>query len=296
MKTDLYSKIDSNKNKTWLIMLGFVIFFSIFIYVISYLFADPSVAPLFLPVALLFSTFSSIGSYYYSDKIVLSTAGAKEAGGPEFQQYRNIVTNLSMSAGLPTPKCYYITDTAPNAFATGRDPEHGVICVTTGLIQKLNRAELEGVIAHELSHIKNFDIRLMSIVAVLVGSVVLIADWALRSRLWGKKGNNEGSNGLIVAIALIFAILTPLVAQIIQLAISRNREFLADASGAYLTRYPKGLADALVKISADTEPLEAANRGTAHMYIANPFKGKQISKLFATHPPVEERIKKLMEM
>lgn len=277
-------------------MLGFVVFFSAFIYVVSYLFAEPSVAPLFLPIALAFSAISSVGSYYYSDKIVLATSGAKEASGPQFSQYRNIVQNLSIVAGVPTPKCYFIEDSAPNAFATGRDPKHGVVCVTTGLLQKLNRAELEGVIAHELAHIKNFDIRLMSIVAVLVGSIVLIADWALRSRLWGRDNDSKNSNGLIIAVALIFAILTPLVAQIIQLAVSRNREYLADASGAYLTRYPKGLADALVKISADTEPLEAANRGTAHMYIANPFKGKNISKLFATHPPVEERIKRLMGM
>jgi len=207
------------------------------------------------------------------------------------------------------PRVYIIDDTAPNAFATGRDPKHAVVCVTTGILQKLQKTELEGVIAHELSHIGNYDIRVMTLVVVLVGTITLLADWLLRASFFGggrKRSNDSGGNQLaaIIAIAgLILAILSPLIATLIKLAVSRKREYLADASGALLTRYPEGLAKALEKISKDTEPLEAANKATAHMYIVNPLKEHQgkdsvgwFAKMFNTHPPIEDRIKKLREM
>jgi heat shock protein HtpX len=199
------------------------------------------------------------------------------------------------------PKIYTIDDSAPNAFATGRDPKHGVICFTTGILSKLNKQELEGVTAHELSHIGNRDTLMMSVVSVLVGTIALMADWFMRS-MWLGRGNNDRSNssGLLLAFGIIAAILAPIIASLIQLAVSRKREFLADASGILLTRYPEGLASALKKISADREPLEVANRGTAHLYIVNPLKGSQaldgFAQLFSTHPPIEARIKALREM
>ena len=296
--TSLYSQIDHNKRETWIILVLFVLIISGLVYLFSYILGGSDYAFFLFPLAFLFSVFSSVGSYYFSDKVVLAVSGAKKADGTEFTQYKNIVENLSIVAGVPKPECFYIEDTAPNAFATGRDPNHAVICVTTGLLQKLDRAELEGVIAHEMAHIKNYDIRLMAVVAVLVGSIALIADWMLRSSF--RRGNDRRSGGgILILLALIAALLTPIIAQLIKLAMSRNREFLADATGAYFTRYPKGLADALIKISEDTEALEAANKGTAQMYIINPFKGKHakgISGLFSTHPPMEERVKRLQSM
>lgn len=225
--------------------------------------------------------------------------------------------NLCITAGLPTPRIYIIDDTAPNAFATGRDPKHAVVCFTTGILQKLEKTELEGVVAHELSHIGNYDIRVMTLVVVLVGTVTLLADWMLRASFFGgrRKSNSEGGGQLqiiLIVVGIILAILSPIIATLIKLAVSRKREFLADASGALLTRYPEGLAKALEKISADKEPLEAANKATAHMYIVNPFhedKGTStslgatsaggrswFSKMFNTHPPVEERVRRLREM
>ena len=297
---DLYSQIDSNKRKTWLIVIFFVFILTGLVYLFSYILGGEEYAFAFVPLAFIVSVFSSIGSYYFSDKIVLAVSGAKKAEGHEFQQLHNLVENLSIAAGVTKPQVYYIDDSAPNAFATGRDPKHAVICVTTGLLQKLERDELEGVIAHELGHVKNYDIRLMAIVAVLVGSIALIADWMLRSTFYGGRDRDRKSGGgILIFIAIFAAILTPIIAQLIKLALSRNREYLADSTGAYLTRYPKGLADALIKISQDREPLEAANKGTAHMYIVNPFKGelaKGFANMFSTHPPVEERIKRLMQM
>lgn len=296
----IYTHKDSNIRKTWLLVLLFIFFITGIGYVFSYAYNDPSI----LVLAVLVSIFSSFFSYWYSDKIVLLMSKARLVTREQGKELYNIVENLCITAGLPVPKIYIIDDTAPNAFATGRNPQHAVVAVTTGILQKLDRAELEGVIAHELSHIGNRDILLSTIVAVLVGSVVLISDWFLRWTWWGggrRSRDNEGGNGqiqmIIFLIAIVLAILAPLVATVIQLAISRKREFLADASGALLTRYPEGLASALKKISADQEPLEVANKATAHLYIVNPLKGKSaknwLAKLFTTHPPVEERMKAL---
>jgi heat shock protein HtpX len=212
-----------------------------------------------------------------------------------------LVENLTIAAGLPMPRVYIIADSAPNAFATGRDPKHGVVCVTTGLLEKLNKVELEGVLAHELSHIGNYDIRFMTLVVVMVGTITLLADWLLRfSFFGGRSRENRDSNGIFLLIGLVLAILSPIVATLMQLAINRKREFLADASGALLTRHPEGLASALEKIAGDQEPLEAANKATAPLYIVNPLKGDSaksfLAGLFNTHPPIEERIKRLREM
>jgi len=254
-------------------------------------------------IALIVSGLMSFTSYYWSDKLILSISGAREANRSEFFDFYTIAENLSLSQRLPKPKLYVIEDTAMNAFATGRDPEHAVICCTTGILSRLNRSELEGVIAHELSHVKNYDIRLMSVVTVLVGLIALLADWFLRLSYFGggKKNDSKSGNQLQVIMfvaGILLALLSPLIANLIKLAISRRREFLADASAAGMTKNPTGLARALEKISADHEPLEAANKATAHLYIANPLKNLHggigmFAKAFSTHPPVTERIKAL---
>lgn len=252
-------------------------------------------------LALIISGLISFGSYYWSDQAVLALSSAKQIKKGDNPTLYTLVENLSIGAGIPMPRLYIIDDTAPNAFATGRDPKHAVVCVTTGILQKLSKVELEGVIAHELSHIRNYDIRLMSIVVILVGVVTLMADMFLRIR-WSRGGGRKAgqAQAIFMLIGIILALLSPIIASLIQLAISRKREYLADASGALLTRYPEGLAGALEKLAKDREPLEAANNATAHLYIVNPFKGKEISSWFAglfnTHPPIEERIKILRSM
>lgn len=299
----LYTHSDSNRRKTWLLIAGFLVF----IMIVGYIFAAALNDSTILYVAVIFSVLSSFISYWYSDKIVLAMSDAHEVNHENGREIYHLVENLCITAGLPTPKIYIIDDTAPNAFATGRDPEHAVIAVTSGLLEKLEKSELEGVIAHELSHIGNRDILLATIVTVLVGVIVLLADWFRRiSFFGGRKNNNREENGqlgLIIGIlAIIFSILAPLFAYLMQFAISRKREFMADANGALLTRYPEGLARALEKISRDSEPLEVANRATAHLYFASPFKedgGRKINwfvKLFMTHPPVEDRIKALNDL
>ena len=255
--------------------------------------------------ALLLAVGMTVGSYYYSDKIVLAMSKARPVTKEEFPYLYNVVEGLTIAAGLPPPRCYVIDDTAPNAFATGRNPKNSVIVVTTGLLDKLNRVELEGVIAHEMSHIKNYDVLLQTLVVVMVGIVALLSDWMRRTFWWGggrrrssDRGKGSGGAAIILALALIMAILSPLIAQLIRFAVSRKREFLADANGAMLTRYPPGLASALRKISADKEPLEAANKATAHLYIVNPLKDIRgpVNRLFSTHPPIEERIAALEKM
>lgn len=253
-------------------------------------------------IALVVAITMSWTSYYYSDRIVLTMSRARPVKKEEFPYLYNVVEGLAIAADIPTPKMYVIEDTAPNAFATGRDPEHSAIVVTTGLLEKLNRVELEGVIAHEMSHIKNYDIRFATLVVVMVGSVTLLSDWLLRSFWWGggrRRNEDRGEiNVILMVVGLILAILAPLIAQLMRLALSRQREFLADASGAMLTRYPEGLAGALEKLAADREPLEVANKATAHLYIVNPLKNLKgsVNNLFNTHPPMEERVKKLKEM
>jgi len=248
-------------------------------------------------IALMAAIIMTWTSYYYSDQMVLSMSGARPVTHEEEPHLWNTVEGLSLAAGVP--KLYLIEDSAPNAFATGRDPQHAALAVTRGLLDKMNRVELEGVIGHEMAHIRNYDIRFMMLVAVLVGTVVLLSDWMTRS-LWygGRRRRGSGGGGILALIGLVFVILSPLFAQLMRLAMSRRREFLADAEGARLTRYPEGLASALEKISADPDPLEAANKATAHLFIYNPLRdyGGWLNNLFSTHPPVEERAKLLREM
>lgn len=295
----IYNQISANKWRTWIIMTLFVVFIT----TLFYIFGQASgYGASFVGIALIISGITSWASYYYSDQVVLAMSGAKYVEKKDNPTLYRLVENLTIGAGMPLPKIYIIEDTATNAFATGRDPQHAVICFTTGILQKLTKSELEGVAAHELSHVQNYDIRLMSIVTILVGTVTLAADFFLRSLWFRDRDNNGGGNAQLIFLVLgiALAILSPIVATLIQLSISRKREYLADASGALLTRYPEGLASALEKIAKDKEPLEAANNATAHLYIANPFKGKQIgswlSSLFNTHPPIEDRIKILRSM
>lgn len=288
----MYKQIDSNKRKTLL----FVFLFLIFIIGLGWIFGQVLDRAWILPAAVVFSIFQALISYYYSDKITLAVSRAQEVPRREpFLEIHRTVENLAITAGLPKPKIYLINDSAPNAFATGRDPKHSSIAVTSGLLEKLDKTELEGVISHELSHIGNYDIRLMTIVVVLYGIVALASDWFLRS-LWFRNREDRQTQGILILVGVVLAVLAPIAALLIQLAISRKREYLADASGALLTRYPDGLVSALEKISKDQEPLEVANRATAHLYIVNPFKAKSLVALFSTHPPVEDRIKKLEEM
>ena len=287
----LYTQQNSNIKKTWLLMTIF------FVVVISmgWIFSDVFKNTSILYFAVIFSLIMNVGSYWYSDKIALKMSGATPADKTKFKDLHNIVENLSITAGLPKPKVYIIQDSSPNAFATGRNAKNSAVAVTTGLLNILDRSELEGVIAHELSHIGNRDILLSTIVVVLVGFVALLADWFRWSLWFGGNRNSENNGGnIMMIVGIILAILAPIAVTLIQLAISRKREFLADASGALLTRYPEGLASALKKISNSNIPLKKANRATAHMYIANPFKAKNVSKMFMTHPPVEERIKALV--
>ena len=293
---NIYEQVDENKFRSVVVVASFIIFITAATYLITYSLGYDLSA---VGIALIFSGLFSFISYYNSDKIILGISGASPANKKDHFEFYTVTENLSRVARIPMPKLYVIDVTAMNAFATGRDPEHAVVCATTGILSKLNRTELEGVVAHELSHIRNYDIRLMSIVTILVGLITLLADILLRTRMRGKSDREEGNLGAILMIAgIIMALLSPVVAQLIQLAISRRREFFADASGALLTKYPAGLASALEKISADKEPLEAANKATAHLYIANPLKNHHDSigwfaGLFNTHPPVKERIKAL---
>lgn len=250
-------------------------------------------------IALVLAGLTSIGSYYYSDKLVLATTGAKEIKKNDYPKYYRIVENLCIASGLPMPKVYIMDDLSPNAFATGRDPKHAVVCATTGLLQILDDAELEGVIAHELSHIKNYDIRVMGIVAILVGFIAILSDLFIRASFFSDSEDNRG-NTIFLILAIIFAILSPIAATLIQLSVSRKREYLADASGALLTRYPEGLALALEKLAKDKTAPKNASNATAHLFIENPFDNKKVknffTSLFNTHPPLEDRIRILRTM
>lgn len=298
---NVYEQVDQNKQRSLFIITIFIVFIVVVSWVLATAFGYGLET---VGIAFIFAGLMSFASYWFGDKIILTISGAKQVTRGEFFNFYTVTENLCLGTNLPMPKLFVIDDTAPNAFATGRDPQHAVVCATTGLLSKLDRTELEGVIAHELSHVRNYDTRLMAIVAILVGMLALLADWFIRGSLFrGNRENREdrGNMGAILfIIGIILAILSPIIAQLIQLAISRRREFLADASGVLITKYPEGLISALEKISADQEPLEAANRATAHLYIVNPFKGKQfsegISHLFNTHPPLEERIKALKGM
>jgi heat shock protein HtpX len=296
----LYNQKDSNIRLTWVYLTGFLVF----VIGIGYVFARAMGNSNILYIAVIFAVLMNFVSYWWSDKIVLAMSNAKEVTPENARELYRMVENLCMTAGLPLPKIYIIPDSAPNAFATGRDPKHAAIAFTTGILDKLERRELEGVAAHELSHVGNRDILLGTVVTVLVGFIALLSDWFMHWSIFGGRKNDEEEGGgqlqlIFTIVAFGLAIFAPIAATLMQLAISRKREFLADADGALLTRFPEGLASALEKISGDQEVLEVANKATAHMYIVNPLKGAQaggFARLFMTHPPIEERIKRLREM
>ncbi len=296
----VYSQIANNKAKTYLIMGLFTIIFTGFFYIIGKYFGGGS-GSFYALMGFGISFVTSVYSYYNSDKLVLSTTRAREVTKEEYFDFYTVTENLSIASGMPMPKIYVIDDPSPNAFATGRDPKHGVVCATTGLLQMMDRSELEGVIAHELSHIQNYDILVSTVTAVLVGTIGLAADWIMRSLWWGGGRDDDRPRHPAMMILLIVAlVITPIVATLIQLAVSRRREFLADASGALLTRYPEGLASALEKIASYPRGVSSATTSTAHLFISNPFKEKRtmswLTNLFSTHPPVEQRISILKKM
>ncbi len=289
----LYTHKDSNIRKTYLLFVVFLIV----IIGIGWFFSQVYNAPEILIIAVIFSVGMSITSYWYSDKLVLRMAHAIPVTIQSHPELYRIVENLSITAGLPIPKIYWIDEVAPNAFATGRDPKHAVIAVTQGLLEKLSKSELEGVIAHELSHIGNRDMLVGTVAVILVGFISLASDLFMRMS-FGRRGRSDrGGSPIILIIAIIFSILAPIVATLLHLAISRKREFLADASGSLLTRYPEGLASALEKLALDHTPLSVANNTTSHLWFEDPFEGKGkvsfLNKMFMTHPPIEERIKAL---
>ena len=308
-----YDLIQKNKRDSWILIFSFLVVITLIGWVFARIYNNSAI----LYLAVIISVGSSLFSYYFADSITLAVSKAQEVDRNSNQELYRIVENLCIAAGIQAPKIYIIDDMAPNAFATGRDPKHAVICYTRGILAKLNKIELEGVTAHELSHIGNYDIRLMTLVVVLVGMVTLLSNWFLRFSFFGGRRKSNDSNGgnigmILFVVGIVLAILSPVIATIIKLAVSRQREYLADASGALLTRYPEGLALALEKISADTQPLVEANNATAHLYIVNPFhqdNGGMASQatdnhggkgwfagLFNTHPPIEDRIKRLREM
>jgi len=306
---NIYEVQKSNKIKSAVVVALFVVFVALATYVLAkamsiYFGYEPGQLG-FVGVALIVSGISSFVGYYFSDQIVLGISGARPADRKKDFLFYTVAENIAIGAGIPVPKLYVIADSAPNAFATGRDPAHAAVCATSGLLEKLNRTELEGVVAHEITHVRNYDTRLMSVVSVMVGLVALLGDWLLRATWFGGRRNNndrDSGSSIFLVLGIVFAILSPIIGQLIQLAISRRREFFADAGSVELTRQPSGLISALTKISADSEPLEVANKATAHLYISNPFKGKKqggvswFANLFNTHPPIAERIKILKGM
>jgi heat shock protein HtpX len=295
----LYTQKSRNVRKTWALMTGFLIVVIALGWLISQIYGDVTI----LYIAVVFALVMNVTAYWFSDKIALSATGAKEADPKQYLELHRILENLAITAGLPKPRLYVIEDPAPNAFAAGRDPKHSVVAVTTGLLSRLDRSELEGVIAHELSHIGNRDILVMTVAVVLAGFIAIVADIFLRMSFYGGFGGNRGGdnkNPFLLIAGFVAIILAPIAAKLIQLAISRKREFLADASGALLTRYPDGLVSALKKIASYQAPMRRANHATAHLFISNPFgaheAGRFIAKMFSTHPPMEERVAALTGM
>ena len=291
----MFEDIKINKMKSWIIVLLFLVFIALIIY---YICMALDLGKTSIIIAMIFAIVSTWGSYYYSDKIVLSLNKARPATKEENQKLVNILDALVVSSGLQyTPKLYIVEDSQPNAFATGRNPENAVICVTTGLLDKLSYYELEGVIAHEMAHIKNYDIRLSAVVSVMVGFVVILSDWFTRISFYGgsrRRDDDDNGNPILMFIGLIFLILAPIFGQLMQLALSRKREFLADATAIEFTRNPDGLISALLKISGDPNELKVANNATENMYIVNPFRGKKSSSsLWSTHPSIEDRVEAL---
>ncbi len=292
----LYTHKTENISKTWALMLVFFLVVIALGWAVSFYYNSPGI----LFIAVVIAVGMNIFSYWFSDTVVIAMSGAKVAEGPEFIELNRTVENLCITAGLPKPKVYTIVDPAPNAFATGRNATHASVAVTTGLLGMMNKQELEGVLAHELSHIGNRDMLVSTVAVVLVGFVTILADFFLRSTLFGgrSRDNDERQNPIVAVIAIVLVILAPIIATLLQLAISRRREFLADTSGVLLTRYPEGLASALKKIGSYSLPMQSASNATAHLYISNPFGAAAargfITKLFSTHPPIEERVQALL--
>jgi len=298
---NVYEQIDRNKQRSFLVIFFFVLFVSLVAWFLARVLGYGLTQ---VGIALILAGAMSFGSYWWGDKLILKIAKARPANRQKDFDFFTVAENLAMAAGIPVPSLYVIDDPAPNAFATGRDPNHAVVCVTSGLLDKLDRTELEGVVAHEMSHIKNYDIRLMGIVTILVGAITILGEWLIRSGGSLKGQDKEESSKLspfLLAAGLILMVCSPLIARLLKLAISRRREFLADASAVMLTRYPEGLARALEKISNDQAVLKTANKATAHLYIVNPLKnrtkaGAWLVSLFNTHPPLTARIKALKQM
>ncbi|MBP6005983.1 zinc metalloprotease HtpX [Candidatus Saccharibacteria bacterium] len=287
----MYHQIASNKRKTWLLIIGFIILLSAISYGLYLYYGDPSI----IVTGTIFSIIYSYISYRGSAKLALSVNHARPIEKSDAPEIYRMVENLTITAGLPMPKVYIINDPALNAFATGRDPEHAHIAMTTGIINALDQTELEGVIGHELSHIKNYDIRIMTIIIALVGIISLLTNWVTRLNLFGRDDDNRSSNPIGLVLMIAGLVIAPIVANLIKLAISRKREYLADASSAMLTRYPEGLASALEKISGHSQ-LSQASPSSAHLFIANPLKSTNLARLFSTHPPIDQRIKILRSM
>lgn len=296
----MYDEIAANKRNSWILVTVVTAVLLVLGFLLGEYWGNGYVGLVF---AVIIALIASLSAYYNGGRMVLAISRAKRIEKKDYPQLFNVVEELSIAAGLPVPAIYVIDDTAPNAFATGRDPEHASVAITTGLMEKLNRDELQGVMAHELSHVGNRDILFATMVGILVGSIVLVSDFFLRSVFWSggrrrRKSGDKGGGAIMMIIALALAILAPIFAKLLQLAVSRQREYLADASAAKLTRYPEGLASALEKIAGDREVLEVANRGTQHLYIVNPIKPfeKRAKGLFSTHPPLEERVNRLRSM
>ena len=291
----LYTQVSANRSKTVVYLLFYVALILLIGYVLSQVYGNFDI----LLFAGVISIVQGWVSYYHSDSIALAVSRAEPLDPKKYDDVFKLVQNLSITAGLPMPRLFFIDDGAINAFATGRDPKNAALAITRGAIEKLDKNELQGVLAHELSHIGNEDIRLMSMVMVMAGLIALVSDIFLRSLWWGggrrNNDNNNDNGAIMLVLAIVLAVLAPIAASLIQLAISRKREFMADATGVLLTRYPEGLISALRKIERDDEPLEAANRATAHMYFSNPLTGQHFANLFSTHPPIEDRIKALAE-
>ncbi len=289
-----YDFVAANKRKSAML----IAFFVVFVVGLGWLIDEAyGAGGSILTIAVIYSLVTALVSYYSGDKVALASTGARPATAEADKYVVRMVENLCITTGTPMPKVYIIEDDAINAFATGRDPEHASIAVTTGAIRKLENEELEGVLAHELSHVRNYDIRVMTIVIVLVGIVAILGDLVFRMSFHSRRGNSDNKgHGAIMIVGLVLLILAPVVAQLIKLAVSRKREFLADASGALITRYPEGLARALEKIAADARPMTRASAATSHLFIANPFSGKALASMFSTHPPVEARVAALRKM
>ncbi|MDE2021937.1 MAG: M48 family metalloprotease [Patescibacteria group bacterium] len=294
---NLYTERSSNIRRTWALIVGFLAVVILVGYAISWYYGNPAI----LYLAIIIAVATNFYAYWASDKLVLSLNHARPATREEFFDFYTVTENLAIAAGLPKPKLYVIDDPAPNAFATGRDEEHAVVCATTGLLAMMTRPELEGVIGHELSHIKNRDMLLMTVAVVLAGFVALVANIFLRVSFWGGDRRDNNGNAILMVLAVVGIVLAPLAAKLIELAVSRRREYLADASGALLTRYPEGLASALQKIGGYGAPMRNANLATAHLFIGDPFGMKSggssgwIERMFSTHPPIQKRIEALLQ-